>query len=120
MEFGVLLFENENENKIEETLRRTVFNTAKSGKDLIIKLPESFQNAEDLLSTLDFKNHIINTREGITVPNSVYVRDKEVPRNFVLSRFLSNVRSGLIGVKDFDEETLENFKLITDILKGLK
>lgn len=120
MEFGVLLFENENENQIEENLRRTVFNTAKTGKDLIIKLPESFQNAEDLLSTLDFKNHIINTREGITVPNSVYVRDKEVPRNFVLSRFLSNVRSGLIGVKDFDEETLENFRLITDILKGLK
>jgi hypothetical protein len=120
MEFCVLLFENENENQIEEKLRKTVFNTAKSGKDLIIKLPELFQNAEDLLSTLDFKNHVINTREGITVSNSVYVRDKDVPRNFVLSRFLSNVRSGQIGIKDFDEETLENFKLITDILKGLK
>jgi ABC-type ATPase involved in cell division len=120
MEFGALLFENENENQIEETLRKTVFKTTKSEKDLIIKLPESFQNAEDLLSTLDFKNHVINTREGITVPNSVYIREKEVPRNFVLSRFLSNVRSGQISVKDFDEETLENFKLITDIFKGLK
>jgi AAA15 family ATPase/GTPase len=120
MEFGVLLFENDDENQIEEILRKTVFNTTKSGKDLVIKLPESFQNAEDLLSTLDFKNHIINTREGITVPNSVYIKDKEVPRNFVLSRFLTNVRSGQIGVKDFDEETLENFKLINDILKGLK
>ena len=120
MEFGVLLFENENENQIEETLKKTVFKTEGSSKDLIIKLPEAFQNAEDLLSTLDFKNFILNTREGITVSNSVYVRDKEIPRNFVLSRFLSNVRSGKITARDFDEETLENFKLITDLLKGFK
>ena len=119
MEFGVLLFQNENEDQIEDTLRKTVFNTG-NNKDLIIKLPESFLNAEDLLSTLDFKNYIMNTREGITVPNSVYIRDKEIARNFVLSRFLSNVRSGKITVKELDEETLENFKLITDLLKGLK
>jgi hypothetical protein len=119
MEFGVLLFQNENEGQIEDILRKTVFNTGNS-KDLIIKLPESFQNAEDLLSTLDFKNYIMDTREGITVPNSIYIRDKEIARNFILSRFLSNVRSGKITVKEFDEETLENFKLITDLLKGLK
>jgi predicted ATP-dependent endonuclease of OLD family len=120
MEFGILLFDNKNENQIEETLRKTVFNTETSGKDMIIKFPEAFQNAEDLLSTLDFKNLVVNSREGITVSNSVYIRDKEIPRNFVFSRFLSNVRSGKITVKDFDEETLENFKLVTDVLKGFK
>jgi energy-coupling factor transporter ATP-binding protein EcfA2 len=120
MEFGVLLFENESENKIEETLRKNIFKTEKSSKELIIKLPESFQNSEDLLSTLDFKNFVLNTREGITVLNSVYIRDKEIPRNFLLSKFLSNVRSGRFKVKNFDEETLENFKLFTDLLEGLK
>jgi ABC-type ATPase involved in cell division len=120
MEFGVLLFENENENQIGEALRKTVFKTESTGHELILKLPESFMNAEDLLSTLDFKNHILNTREGITVPNSIYITDREIPRNFVLSRFLSNVKSGQITIKDFDEETLENFKLITGLLKGLK
>ncbi len=120
MEFGVLLFENEMENQIEDALRKTVFKTETGSKEMIIKFPEAFQNAEDLLSTLDFKNYVINSREGITVPNSVYIRDKEIPRNFVLSRFLSNVRSGKITIKDFDEETLENFKLVTDILKGFK
>jgi predicted ATP-dependent endonuclease of OLD family len=120
MEFGVLLFENENENQIEDALRKTVFQTETGSREMIVKFPEAYQNAEDLLSTLDFKNFIINSREGITVPNSVYVRDKEIPRNFILSRFLSNVRSGKVTIKDFDEETLENFKLVTDILKGFK
>jgi len=120
MEFAVLLFENECENQIEETLRKNIFKTEKSSKELIIKLPESFQNSEDLLSTLDFKNFVLNTREGITVLNSLYIRDKEIPRNFLLSRFLSNVKLGHIKVKDFDEETLENFKLFTDLLEGLK
>ena len=120
MEFGVLLFENENENQIEDALRKTVFQTETDSMEMIVKFPEAYLNAEDLLSTLDFKNFIINSREGITVPNSVYVRDKEIPRNFILSRFLSNVRSGKVTIKDFDEETLENFKLVTDILKGFK
>jgi energy-coupling factor transporter ATP-binding protein EcfA2 len=120
MQFGVLLFDNEVENQIGETLRKSVFKTESSGNELIIKMPEEFQNAEDLLSTLDFKNHILNSREGITIANSLYVKDKEIPRNFILSRFLSNVQEGLIRLSDFDEESHENFKLITDLFKGLK
>jgi ABC-type cobalamin/Fe3+-siderophores transport system ATPase subunit len=120
MKFAVLLFKNENESQIEETLRKTIFNTEKSGQDMILELPDHFLNAEDLLSTLDFKNHILKTREGITVSNSVYIRDKEISRNFVLSRFLSNVKSGKINIGTFDEESLENFKLFNDLLKGLK
>lgn len=120
MEFGVLLFENENENGIGEDLRKTVFKTETSGAELIIKMPESFLNSEDLLSTLDFKNHVLNSREGITVPNSVYIRDKEIPRNFVLSRFLHNVKAGAIKVSDLDEETQENFRLFTGLLEEMK
>ncbi len=53
------------------------------------------------------------------VSNSVYIREKELPGNFILSRFLTNVKAGNIEINDFDEETLENFKLITD-LQSLK
>lgn len=120
MDFAVLLFENDDEIKIAELLRNTVFKTDSGGRELIIKMPENFLNSEDLLSTLDFKNHILNSREGITVPNSVYIREKELPRNFILSRFLTNVKAGNIKIDNFDEETLENFRLITDLLKGLK
>jgi hypothetical protein len=120
MDFAVLIFENDDEIEVAELLKKTVFNTDSGGRELILRMPERFLNSEDLLSTLDFKNHILESREGITVPNSVYIMEKELPRNFILSRFLSNVKSGKVKVDDFDEETLENFKLITDLLKGLK
>ena len=120
MEFAVLLFENDEEGKIAELLKNTVFNTDSGGKELIIRMSESFLNSEDLLSTLDFKNHILASREGITVPNSTYIRENELPRNFILSRFLTNVQAGKVKASDFDEESLENFRLIIDLLKSLK
>ena len=120
MDFAVLLFENDDEIQMAELLKNSVFKTDSIGMDYILRMQGPFLNSEDLLSTLDFKNHLLKSREGITVPNSVYLRDKELPRNFILSRFLSDIKEEKIKVTDFDEETLENFKLITDLLMGLK
>jgi predicted ATP-dependent endonuclease of OLD family len=120
MAFAVLVFENEEEIEIAEMLSNSLYKTEIRERDLLIRVPDMFLNAEDLLSTLDFKNLILNSREGITVPNSVYIREKELPRNFILSRFLNNVKEGRIKPGDLDEETSENFRLITNLLSGLK
>jgi hypothetical protein len=120
MDFAVMLFENDDEIKMADLLKNSVFRTGNASKEIIIRMPGAFLNSEDILSTLDFKNYLLESREGITIPNSVYIREKELPRNFLFSRFLSNVKSGKIKVSDFDEETLENFKVITDLLTGLK
>jgi hypothetical protein len=120
MDFAVLLFDNDDEIQMAELLKNSVFKTDSSRREMIIRMPGTFLNSEDLLSTLDFKNHLLESREGITVPNSVYIKEKELPRNFILSRFLSNVKEEKIKTADFDEETLENFKLITHLLGGLK
>ena len=120
MDFAVMLFENDDEIKMADLLRNSVFSTGNNSKEIIIRMPGAFLNSEDILSTLDFKNYLLESREGITIPNSVYIREKELPRNFLLSRFLSNAKSGKIKISDFDEETLENFKVITDLLTGLK
>jgi ABC-type cobalamin/Fe3+-siderophores transport system ATPase subunit len=120
MDFAVLLFDNTEEKKLAELLKETVFKTDGSDRDLIKVMPERFLNAEDILSTLDFKNYILESREGITVPNSVCIREKELPRNFILSRFLTNVKAGKLKIDDFDEESGENFRMLIDILRGLK
>jgi len=120
LDFAVLLFENEEENKMHDLLKETVFKTDSSGRNMIISLPGLFYNAEDLLSTLDFKNHILKSREGITVANSDYIKEKDMPRNFLFSKFLADVKSGVIKISDFDEETLENFRQVVDIFEGLK
>jgi AAA15 family ATPase/GTPase len=120
LEFAVLLFKNDIEKHVRDVLKDILFQTENNGKELIILMPDQFLNAEDLLSTLDFKNHILKTREGITVTNSDYLTDKEMPRNFIFSRFLSDVKAGLIKIKDFDEESVENFRKLLDLLKDLK
>jgi hypothetical protein len=120
MEFAVLIFENDEEIEVAEMLSNSLYKTDTGERELILRVPDLFLNSEDLLSTLDFKNFILNSREGITVPNSVYIREKELPRNFILSRFLNNVKEGKIKASDLDEETIENFRLITNLLRGLK
>jgi hypothetical protein len=120
MDFAVLIFENDEELEIAEMLSNSVYKADTDAREIIINVPDSFLNAEDLISTLDFKNFILNSREGITVANSVYIKEKELPRNFLLSRFLNNVKEGKIKLGDLDEETNENFKLITNLLRGLK
>jgi ABC-type ATPase involved in cell division len=120
MDFAVLLFENAEENKISEVLKTNVLRTRNSEREVIVNIPGSFHNSEDLLSTLDFKNHLLRSREGITVPNSIYFEEKQLPRNFILSSFLSDVKSEKIKSSDLDEETLENFRHFIDIIKGLK
>ena len=120
MDFGVLLFDNEAEEQLAEYMKNSAFRTENSSRELIIRMPRSFLNSEDLLSTLDFKNHVLQTREGITVPNSVYIKEKDTPRNFILSKFLSNVKKGEVKISDFDEETIENFRLVTDLFGSIK
>ena len=92
LRFAVLLFSNEEEKKMEEFLKHSMFRTEKSESELITRLSDKFLNSEDLLSTLDFKNHVLKSREGITVQNSVFMKEKELPRNFLLSKFLSEVK----------------------------
>jgi hypothetical protein len=120
LDFAVLLFRSARENQIAEDLKATIFNTSGISGEFILRMPSEFLNSEDLLSTLDFKNHILRGRVGITVPNSVYIHENYLPRNFMLSQFLSDVNSGRIKCADLDEETLENFKMFTDMLRGLK
>jgi DNA repair exonuclease SbcCD ATPase subunit len=82
MDFAVLLFENDDEIHMAELLKNSVFKTDSNSREIIIKMPGAFLNSEDILSTLDFKNHLLESREGIPVPNSVYLREfplKQIP-----------------------------------------
>ncbi len=120
LDFAVLLFDNEKENKMREVLKETIFKTDNSGRNMIISMPGTYYNSEDILSTLDFKNHILKSREGITIANSEFIVERALPRNFMFSKFLADVKSGVTKISDFDEETLENFRQVIDMFKGLK
>jgi AAA15 family ATPase/GTPase len=120
MNFAVLLFNNEDELAVAEELKSLAFSNSLVQQESIVIMPEGLRNAEDLLSTLDFKNHILHNREGITVANSEYIQERKLPRNFLLSKFLSSVKSGELTRDNFDEETRENLMLLLNILQIYK
>ena len=120
MKFAVLLFHNENEIEIARQLEKMMFTDQPGENENIIIMPEEFTNAEDLLSTLDFKNLILKTRQGITISNSEHVNINDLPRNFLLSKFLGDVKKGEITRDDLDEESKENLILLVNILQKFK
>jgi hypothetical protein len=113
--FSVLLFESEEEKNIADSLESTVIN---GEKGVVITIPGTYGNIEDLFSTLDFKKYILKNREGITVQNSVFLEQSKLPRAFLASRLLSSVVSGEIKAADLDEETTENIRLLKSLLSG--
>lgn len=114
--FNVLVFDNDDERKAAYVVESTLF---RDGNMVTVRLQAPFHGAEDLFSTLDFKNHILKSREGITVANSAYTHENKMPRSFLASRFLSEVNSGDLKPADFDEETHENFRMLAESLKSL-
>jgi len=120
MKFAVLLFNNEKEIEIARQLEKLMFTDQPGKNENIIIMPEEFMNSEDLLSTLDFKNLILKTREGITISNSEHVNINDLPRNFLLSKFLGEVQNGRVTRDDLDEESKENIVLLVNILQRFK
>jgi ABC-type ATPase involved in cell division len=120
LRFAVILFSNETELKMAEHLKNKMFRTQMNESELVLMMPENILNSEDLISTLDFKTHILKSREGITVSNSILMKEKELPRNFLMSKFLSDVKSGVIAMHDLDEESVENFRMFSNLIMELK
>jgi len=116
LQFYVLVFDNDDDNRAATITGSTIF---RENSNVTIRFQSPFHAVEDLFSTLDFKKHIVKTREGITVPNSVYLNDKKLPRSFLASRLLSEINSGTLTAKDFDEESHENFRMLMEKLKAL-
>jgi hypothetical protein len=114
--FSVLVFGSEEEKIIAAEVESSVL---REGRGVTLTLPVAYQNIEDLFSTLDFKKHVLKNREGITVTNSDYLSENKLPRSFLASRLLSDVKSGAVTSSDLDEETLENFRVLTSHLTGI-
>jgi hypothetical protein len=82
-------------------------------------LLEEFQDAEDLLSTIDFKKYIVKVREGITVQNSDYLLDNNYSRAVLASNFLQEVEKGAVTFDKLDEESRDNLNRFSLQLQGL-
>lgn len=117
MPFSILVFNQLHERQMANQIKNRMFPGDETHDKHFIYLPKCFNNAEDILSTLDFKKHILKNREGITVANSIYIEERDLPRNFMLSQYLERAESGKVKLKDHDEESIENINNLINALK---
>ncbi|MFW5658276.1 MAG: AAA family ATPase [Bacteroidota bacterium] len=114
--FITLLNDNELSKEVRSNLEKTIF--AGRPDDAAHKILMAGENKSviDLFSTLDFKNHIIHKRVGITETNSEYIAENEISLPVLAMEFFNRVKEGKIKFSDFDKETRENIsKLVKNI-----
>jgi len=113
LDYLILNFGNSEEHSVHDRLMKDLFdNKIDLGKEQMIFM-EDFPDVEDLFSTIDFKKHIVQVREGITVKNSEYLKDNNFSKAILASKFLQEVNSGNLNAEKLDEESMENLKMFT-------
>ncbi|TVR72911.1 MAG: hypothetical protein EA408_05965 [Marinilabiliales bacterium] len=117
LDFAVLLFDNPDNSITLEELQSYLHNFDKDANESRLVYATSFQTAEDLLSNLDFKKHIIRKRVGISGTNSAYIADNNISRPVIAASFMQEASAGTITLKDIDEETRDNLKAIFSSLE---
>ncbi len=116
LDYIILNFGNSEERSVHDRLMKDMFdNKIDLAKEKMIFM-ENFPDAEDLFSTIDFKKHVVQVREGITVKNSEYLKDNNFSRAILASKFLQEVNGGTIKHEKLDEESRENLQMFTQKL----
>jgi predicted ATP-dependent endonuclease of OLD family len=113
LDYIILNFGNSEEQAVHDRIMKDLFdNKIDLAKEKMIFM-EDFLDVEDLYSTIDFKKHVVQVREGITVKNSEYLKDNNFSRAVLASKFLQEVTAGSIKIEKLDEESQENLRMFT-------
>jgi predicted ATP-dependent endonuclease of OLD family len=115
-DFSVLLPDTQAAYQVRKLLNDTVFLNLNE-KESKVTVLESMQSIFDLFSTIDFKKHVLNKREGITETNTEYLINNNYSVSQLASAFAVKVNEGLIKTEDFDFETTSRIK---SFLKNLE
>jgi predicted ATP-dependent endonuclease of OLD family len=119
LDYIILNFGNGEEQLIHDKLMKEHYdNSLDLGKEKMIMM-DDYMYAEDLFSTIDFKKHVVQVREGITVMNSEYLKDNNYSRAIQASNFLQEVNNGSVTLKKLDEETQENLSMFAKKLSTI-
>ncbi len=110
--FSVLMFGKSRSDEVIDELGKSIFYTQEEELDKKIIRASEFEYPEDVLSTLDFKKFVLQKREGITEKNSEYIFENGLSRTILISQFINYCESKNIQLKDLDDTTQKNIKLL--------
>jgi predicted ATP-dependent endonuclease of OLD family len=108
LNFVIFLSSTSKGNMVYQELRTNLFANQDGDCDRKIVKMENRRNIIDYFSTIDFKNHILHQRTGITESNSEYVENNELSLVMMSMEFMNTAVSEQIKFSDFDEETQSN------------
>jgi predicted ATP-dependent endonuclease of OLD family len=75
----------------------------------------------DLLSTIDFKNHVLKKRVGITESNSEFIELNEISPSLLAMDFNNLVQEHKLTIHDFDQESVSKItKFVDNVMLLLK
>lgn len=117
LEFAILLCNSHEVLPVKKEIEEKLYGNDPNRYSNKIIFLENQRGIADLFSTIDFKNHILNKRVGITEMNSEYVENNNLSNSLLSMEFKNNVNSGKIRFEDFDDETKEN---ITRLFRKLE
>jgi len=110
--FSVLTMGESRADEVLSDLHKSIFFKREGElEQQLIKITD-FEYPEDIFSTLDFKKFVIQKREGITERNSDYIIEKGLSRTILASQFINYCEHKNITLKDFDDDTRKNIKLL--------
>ncbi len=110
--FSILIMGKSRADEVLADLGKSTFYTREGELDNKLIRITDLEYAEDVFSTLDFKKFVIQKREGITERNSDYIMENGLSRTILASQFINFCENKNISMKDFDEDTRKNIKLL--------
>jgi hypothetical protein len=119
IDFGILVMDSPENLKMAEFLKNTTFYPNPEESERRIFCFHGFPGIEDLFSTIDFKRFVLQQRIGITVRNTEYIADNKLSRIILASDFLIKLQKDNLSLKDFDEETRNNFEKLFGMIKKM-
>lgn len=110
LDFIIVISGDTKGNSIYNTLKLALFaGNEEACQEKVVKLDRE-KNLFDLFTTIDFKNHLLHQRIGITESNSEYIENNGLSPILLAMEFMNAVLERKVTAENLDDESQDNIK----------
>ncbi len=121
LDFLVVLSGSSKGNTVYDTLKIALFAGNEAICNSKVVRMDSDKNLFDLFTTIDFKNHLLRQRVGITESNSEYIENNGLSAVLLAMEFLNMVQESKIAPANLDEDSCESIRsLLGEIIERMQ
>lgn len=121
LDFLVVLSGSSKGNAVYDTLKKVLFVGNEANCNSKVVRLDADKNLFDLFTTIDFKNHLLRQRVGITESNSEYIENNGLSAVLLAMEFLNQVQEGKVTPANMDEDSCESIRaLLREIVERMQ